>query len=399
MSKFLLNTAAAALLLAAPAAAQEYGLGREAHPDEIAAWDVKVFPDGRGLPEGSGSVLDGEDLFSMYCAACHGEFGEGVDNWPAVAGGEGTLDHDRPDKTVGSYWPYLSTVWDYINRSMPFGNAQTLTDDEVYAITAYILYSNYLVDDDFVLTHENFTEIEMPNADGFIVDDRPETEYPLFTAEPCMSDCKDEAEITMRAAVLDVTPGTAEPGEVETTAPVEAMPMDDSVEAPTGTTDEAPQEADADVPEDAEAEAEAEAPSDAEAEAPAEDAETPAEGAEAADEQQAAAAAEPDPALIAEGERAFNKCRACHMIGEGATNRVGPRLTGIIDAPFAHVDDFNFSPAIRSAAEEGKIWSEDNLRAFLSDPRGFLPGNRMTFAGIRSESEMDALLAYLASHQ
>ena len=107
---------------------------------------------------------------------------------------------------MGSYWPYLSTVWDYVNRSMPFGNAQSLSPDEVYAITAYILYSNFLVEDDFTLSHENFTEVEMPNADGFIVDDRAETEYAIWHGEPCMENCKDSVEITMRAAVLDVTP-------------------------------------------------------------------------------------------------------------------------------------------------------------------------------------------------
>ncbi|MDO5658893.1 MAG: c-type cytochrome [Paracoccus sp. (in: a-proteobacteria)] len=351
MLKFHLN--AALILLAGPALAGPLGIGREAHPEEIAAWDVKVMPDGRGLPAGSGSVLDGEDLFSMHCAACHGEFAEGADNWPTLAGGEGTLAAERPVKTVGSYWPYLSTVWDYVHRSMPFGQAQTLEPDEVYAITAYILYSNYLVDDDFVLTHENFAQIEMPNADGFIIDDRPETEYPLFSVEPCMSDCTGEVRITARASDLNVTPE-------DSGVPVRG--------------------------------AEAETPAEAEAESP-DEAEAEADHAEAEATEEAAA----DPELLAAGERAFAKCRACHMIGEGATNRVGPRLTGIIGAPFAHVDDFNFSPAIRAAADEGRVWSEDELRAFLADPRGYLPGNRMTFAGIRNEAEMDALLAYLAS--
>ncbi len=216
MSKFPLDLSlrAAAVLLAgggawaqdADSGAGPFGLGREALPEEIAAWDVKVLPDGRGLPDGSGDVAMGEELFIDYCAACHGDFAEGIDNWPSLAGGEGTLDHDRPEKTVGSYWPYLSTVWDYVHRSMPYGQAQTLTPDETYALTAYILYSNMIVDDDFVLSKENFTEVQMPNADGFIEDDRPETEYPLFSQEPCMENCKDNVEITRHASVLDVTP-------------------------------------------------------------------------------------------------------------------------------------------------------------------------------------------------
>lgn len=184
----------------------KFGIGRQATDAEISAWDVKIMPDGRGLPVGSGSVEDGEAHFADQCAACHGDFAEGVDNWPKLAGGDGTLADEDPLKTVGSYWPYLSTVWDYVHRSMPFGNAGTLSADETYAIVAYILYSNYLVDDDFVLSNENFLEVEMPNADGFIVDDRAETEYAQWRAEPCMSGCKDSTEITMRATVLDVTP-------------------------------------------------------------------------------------------------------------------------------------------------------------------------------------------------
>ena len=190
----------------AAADAKRLGVGREALPEEIAAWDVDVSPDGTGLPEGSGSVMDGEELFVDYCAVCHGDFAEGVGNWPSLAGGDGTLANEDPVKTVGSYWPYLSTAWDYVHRSMPFGAAQTLSADETYAIVAYILYSNYLVEDDFVLSKDNFLEVEMPNADGFIVDDRPETEYGRFSEDACMENCKDSVEITMHASVLDVTP-------------------------------------------------------------------------------------------------------------------------------------------------------------------------------------------------
>ena len=183
------------------------GLGRKALDEEITAWDLDIAPDGTGLPVGSGSVSYGEEIFSEQCGACHGEFAEGVDRWPELAGGEGTLADDDPLKTVGSYWPYLSTAWDYIHRSMPFGYAQSLSDDDVYAMLAYILYSNDIIDDeDFVLSNENFLDVEMPNAEGFIIDDRDMTEYPIFSQDPCMEDCKVNVEVTMRARVLDVTP-------------------------------------------------------------------------------------------------------------------------------------------------------------------------------------------------
>ena len=183
------------------------GLGRKALDEEITAWDLDIAPDGTGLPVGSGSVSYGEEIFSEQCGACHGDFAEGVDRWPELAGGEGTLADDDPLKTVGSYWPYLSTAWDYIHRSMPFGYAQSLSDDDVYAMLAYILYSNDIIDDeDFVLSNENFLDVEMPNAEGFIIDDRDMTEYPIFSQDPCMEDCKVNVEVTMRARVLDVTP-------------------------------------------------------------------------------------------------------------------------------------------------------------------------------------------------
>ncbi|TBN38353.1 cytochrome c [Paracoccus subflavus] len=194
----------------AAAASQPLGLGRPALPEEVAAWNLDVSPDGTGLPEGSGDVMTGEEVYLENCAACHGDFAEGLDNWPSLAGGEGTLDQQNPEKTIGSYWPYLSTVWDYVHRSMPFGNAQILSADDTYAIVAYLLYSNALVEDDFVLSRENFTEVQLPNVDGFIPDDREETEYGVFSAEPCMENCKESVEVTMRASVLDVTPGSSD---------------------------------------------------------------------------------------------------------------------------------------------------------------------------------------------
>lgn len=181
-------------------------LGRTATEAEIAAWDIDIRPDGQGLPAGSGDVLTGEEVFADNCAACHGDFGEGVDRWPVLTGGFGTLTQERPVKTTGSYWPYLSTVYDYIRRAMPFGSAQSLSNDDIYAITAYLLYMNDLVDEDFTLSNENFLEVRLPNEAAFYMDDRADIELPVFSAAVCMNDCKESVEITKRAAVLDVTP-------------------------------------------------------------------------------------------------------------------------------------------------------------------------------------------------
>jgi cytochrome c len=178
--------------------AGQYGIGSAATEEEIAGWDIDIRPDGKGLPAGSGSVEDGEMMYEEKCASCHGSFGEGVGRYPVLAGGAGTLTHDRPDRTVGSYWPYASTLWDYVHRAMPFPQPQSLSDDEVYAITAYVLYLNDLVEDDFVLTADNLASIEMPNKDGFFFDDRPDTNN-----TGCMKDCKDPAsiEITSEPAI------------------------------------------------------------------------------------------------------------------------------------------------------------------------------------------------------
>lgn len=185
-----------------------FGLGRVATADEVAAWDVDVRPDGTGLPEGSGSVADGDAMFQENCATCHGVFGEGVGRWPVLAGGQDTLTNDRPEKTIGSYWPYLSTVFDYIRRAMPFGNAHSLSNDEVYALTAYLLYMNDVVGEDFVLSKENFTSIRLPNEGNFIPDTREEEPEFARPQDPCMTNCMaGPATIVMRARILDVTPG------------------------------------------------------------------------------------------------------------------------------------------------------------------------------------------------
>lgn len=172
-----------------------FGYGQDASVEEIAGWDIDIRPDGVGLPPGGATAEDGEMLYEDQCALCHGSFGEGVGRYPVLAGGEGTLTEDRPEKTIGSYWPYASTVWDYIHRAMPFMQPESLSDQEVYALTAYVLYLNDLVEYDFKLTQDNLALIEMPNKDGFFLDDRPDT-----SNEACMSNCKDPASIRITSA-------------------------------------------------------------------------------------------------------------------------------------------------------------------------------------------------------
>ncbi len=201
--------AAAALLLGVSGftvqADERIGLGTPASEAEIAGWDIDVRPDGQGLPAGSGDALTGEEIYLERCAVCHGEFGEAVGRYPVLIGGEDTLESEDPIKTIGSYWPYATTIWDYVYRAMPFGDAQSLTPDETYAITAFLLYQNDIVEDDQVLDQDNLAAVEMPNRQGFFLPDpRPD----VAQAEPCMKDCRPEAEVIGRAKRLDVTPET-----------------------------------------------------------------------------------------------------------------------------------------------------------------------------------------------
>ena len=185
---------------------RKYNIGKLATKTEIAGWDIDVRPDGVGAPKGSGNAIDGEEIYVNRCAACHGDFGEGVDRWPALVGGDGTLASHDPEKTTGSYWPYASTIFDYVYRSMPFGEAQTLTHDETYKLVAYLLNMNEIIDEDFVLSDKNIGKIKMPNASGFLLPDpRPDvTKYK--DGQPCMKNCDVPLKIIGKARDIDVTP-------------------------------------------------------------------------------------------------------------------------------------------------------------------------------------------------
>jgi cytochrome c len=209
----LVLSIAALVGLTLPGAAQSqkeaprnYNIGHIATPEQIAGWDIDIRPDGQGAPSGRGSVKDGEKVYMDRCAACHGEFGESAGRWPQLAQGKGTLASHDPVKTVGSYFPYLSTVFDYIRRAMPFGDAESLSNDELYAVVAYVLNLNDIVDDKFVLSKDTWGQVKMPNQGGFYDDDREKTERAFWNPNPCMKDCGPPAKITGRAQAVDVTP-------------------------------------------------------------------------------------------------------------------------------------------------------------------------------------------------
>ena len=157
----------AALGFALAASAADFG--RPASPEEVRLWNLDVLPDGTGLPPGSGSVARGQQVFAENCAACHGERGQGgvADR---LVGGEGSLASAHPVKTVGSFWPYATTLFDYVRRAMPFPAPQSLSDDDTYAVVAYVLRLNGLVPDGTVLDRTNLPLVRMPNRDGFVPD-------------------------------------------------------------------------------------------------------------------------------------------------------------------------------------------------------------------------------------
>jgi mono/diheme cytochrome c family protein len=167
----------------APSPPTRYNLGHAATPAELAAWDIDIAPDGKNLPDGSGTVASGRTLFAERCAACHGKNGEGGVG-DRLQGGKGTLATETPVKTVGSYWPYATTLFDYIRRAMPLNAPQSLSSQEVYAVSGYVLFLNGLVAEDATIDAQTLIALKMPNRDGFVDDPRPDVRD---TA--CQKDC------------------------------------------------------------------------------------------------------------------------------------------------------------------------------------------------------------------
>lgn len=143
-------------------------LGRAASADAVKKFDISIPPDGAGLPPGSGSVAQGAMVFAAKCQVCHGANGAGTPSGDRLTGGIGTLASDNPIKTVSSYWPYATTLFDYIRRAMPNPNPKSLQDDEVYAVTAYILSIDNIVPKDAVMDATTLPKVQMPNRAGFV---------------------------------------------------------------------------------------------------------------------------------------------------------------------------------------------------------------------------------------
>ena len=206
--------------------------GRVPTANELKAWDTDIMPDGTGLPEGSGSVEEGDELYEEQCASCHGDFGAGGTGYPVLSGG--TLEslknqrtcpgNDAPKRTIGSYWPQASTLIWYIRDAMPYAHPKSLTNDELYALTAYMLNVNNItidgetLDDDYVLNREKFLKIKMPNRDGFV----PNIDGPngienvrAFYADRknigavgvrCMTNCEEEKVMRIKNEITNVVP-------------------------------------------------------------------------------------------------------------------------------------------------------------------------------------------------
>lgn len=154
---------------------EHLGLGHTPSMQELREWKSAVLPDGKGLPPGSGTPAQGKKVYSDKCSACHGDQGQGNGPLaPQLVGGVGTLESSNPIRTVGSYWPYATTVWDFIHRAMPYSRPGTLTANETYAVTAYLLSLNKIIPPNAVMNQKTLPAIRMPNRDGFVPDPRPD---------------------------------------------------------------------------------------------------------------------------------------------------------------------------------------------------------------------------------
>ena len=155
-------------IISGAAAAEGPNLGRVAGPEELAAWDISIAPDGVGLPPGKGTPQQGEAVYVAKCLVCHGEKGAGKPN-DALVGGRGTLaGNQAPNKTVGSFWPYATTLFDYVRRAMPLNESKSLSSDELYAVVAYLLLLNGIIGETETIDAQALPKVRMPNADGFV---------------------------------------------------------------------------------------------------------------------------------------------------------------------------------------------------------------------------------------
>jgi cytochrome c len=317
-----------------------YDLGRTATHAEIKGWDIDVRGDGKGLPEGSGSVKKGEQIFNERCVACHGDFGEGRDRWPQIAGGIDSLTNERPEKTTASYWPYAPVLFDYIRRAMPFGAGLSMSVEETYSVTAYVLHLNDLLAPSATLDAKSLAAIKMPNANGFI---RIDDQKPDVVGTRCMKNCKTTIKILSdQARSLAVTPDQERGRQDQRTAALVAASRGPSAPKP-------------------------------------------------------AAPAKPKMAKkisgdIKRGKRVFAKCKACHITKKDEGNSAGPNLYGMFGRRAGSTKGFRYSPAMKKST---LIWTEENFQKFIAGPRKMMPGTRMVFRGISSASDRAALIAYL----
>jgi mono/diheme cytochrome c family protein len=151
------------------------GLGRPASPEELKQRDITTLPNGTGLPDGRGTAVQGEAVYREKCASCHGPNGEGNQpQGPQLVGGIGSLATDNPVRTVGSFWPYATSVWDYIHRAMPLNQPGSLSADDTYAVTAFLLNRNKIIEANVVMNKQTLPKIRMPNRNGFVPDARPD---------------------------------------------------------------------------------------------------------------------------------------------------------------------------------------------------------------------------------
>jgi hypothetical protein len=170
-SSNLLVPVAAALAACAAALAQTptySNVGRTPSKEEVRTWDISIGPEGKELPPGSGTAKEGAEIYAKKCATCHGPSGEGGQLAPRLLGGKGTLGTLYPVRTIGSYWPFATTIWDYINRAMPLNQGGSLSASEVYALTAFLLYRNDIILESDVIDANSLPKVRMPNRNGFL---------------------------------------------------------------------------------------------------------------------------------------------------------------------------------------------------------------------------------------